>query len=146
MDVLMILLDQVTFRDPLAPPIVGPCRYDAMVKGAISMPEQITRYPDVTLRVLKGAGAVCGEGAPRKILTQCPAARFCALPSAEICVYGIDEISNMTQISTREIAAVVAPACQPDAMPLLTTWWVEGVILGTGLLAGFALGKYMKMR
>jgi len=108
------------------------------------MPEQITKYPDVTLRVLKGAGAVCGEGATQKVLTQCPAARFCALPTGEICVYGINEISNMTQINARDIAAVVAPTCQSDAMPLLATWWVGGVILGTGLLAGFVLGKYMK--
>lgn len=49
------------------------------------MPEQITKYPDVTLKVLKGAGAVCGEGAPQKILTQCPAERFCSLPTGEIC-------------------------------------------------------------
>ena len=48
------------------------------------MPEQITKYPDVTLQVLKGAGAVCGEGAPQKILKQCPAARFCALPTGEM--------------------------------------------------------------
>ncbi|MFP3565485.1 hypothetical protein [Paraburkholderia sp. SIMBA_030] len=110
------------------------------------MPEQITKYPDVTLRVLKGAGAVCGEGAAQKILTQCPAARFCALPTGEICVYGIDEIANMTQINACEIAAVVTPKCQSDAMPLLATWWAEGVILGTGLLAGFVFGKYMKKR
>ncbi|MGF6609410.1 hypothetical protein OKW45_004332 [Paraburkholderia sp. WSM4175] len=110
------------------------------------MPEQITRYPDVTLRVLKGAGAVCGEGAAQKILTQCPAERFCALPTGEICVYGINEISNMTQITAREIAAVVAAKCQSDAMPLPATWWVGSVLLGTGLLAGFVLGKYMKRR
>ena len=30
------------------------------------MPEQISKYPDVTLEVLEGAGALCGEGAPQK--------------------------------------------------------------------------------
>jgi len=35
------------------------------------MPEQISKYPDVTLKVLKEAGAVCGQGAPQKILTTC---------------------------------------------------------------------------
>ena len=65
----------------------------------------------------KGAGAVCGEGAAQKILTQCPAVRFCAL--LEICVYEIDEIPNITQINARESAAVVAPKCQSDALPLL---------------------------
>jgi hypothetical protein len=54
------------------------------------------------IQVLKGAGAKCGEGAAQKILTQCPAARFCALPTGEICVYGIDEIPHMTQIDVRE--------------------------------------------
>ena len=54
------------------------------------MPEQISKYPDVTLKVLKGAGAVCGEGAKQKILTQCPAEQFCKLPTGEICVYGVE--------------------------------------------------------
>jgi hypothetical protein len=31
-------------------------------------------------------------------------------------------------------------------MPLLATWWLGGVILGTGVLAGFVLGKHMKKR
>jgi hypothetical protein len=110
------------------------------------MPEQITKYPDVTIQVLKGAGAVCGEGATQKILTQCPASRFCALPSGEICVYGINEIPQMTQINAREIAAVVSPKVQPDATPLLATWWLGGVILAIGFLAGFALGRYVKKR
>ena len=35
------------------------------------MPEQITKYPDVTLKVLKDAGAACGQGVPQKILKQC---------------------------------------------------------------------------
>lgn len=110
------------------------------------MPEQITKYPDVTLRVLKGAGAVCGEGAPQKILTQCPAARFCALPTGEICVYGIDEIPTMTQISASDVAAVVAPRSQSDAAPLLTSWWVAAAVLGACLLIGFMLGKYRRKR
>jgi hypothetical protein len=110
------------------------------------MPEQITKYPDVTLKVLKGAGAVCGEGAPQKILTQCPAARFCALPTGEICVYGIDEIPTMTQISASDVAAVVAPASQSGTAPLVSTWWVTGVVLAAGLLTGFVFGRYGKKR
>lgn len=50
------------------------------------MPEQITKYPDITLEVLQGAGAVCGKGAPQKILKQCPAERFCSLPTGEIII------------------------------------------------------------
>ncbi|MDQ7979133.1 hypothetical protein QYH69_17935 [Paraburkholderia sp. SARCC-3016] len=110
------------------------------------MPEQITKYPDVTLRVLKGAGAVCAEGAPQKILTQCPATRFCALPTGELCIYGIDEIKSMTQISASEIAAVVAPESQSDASPLFATWWVAGAVLGAGLITGFVFGRYRKKR
>ena len=64
------------------------------------MPEQISKYPDVTLKVLKEAGARCGEGAKQKILTQCPREQFCALQSGEICVYGIEQIPQMTQIKT----------------------------------------------
>ena len=108
------------------------------------MPEQITRYPDVTLRVLKGAGAVCGEGATQKILTRCPAERFCALPTGEICVYGIDEIPRMTQISVREIAAVVAPEIEPDATTFSAMWWLVGALLLPAFLAGFVLGRYWK--
>ena len=67
------------------------------------MPEQISKYPDVTLKVLKGAGARCGEGITPKILTKCPAERFCALPTGEICVYGIKEIPQMTQIAPKEL-------------------------------------------
>lgn len=44
------------------------------------MPEQITKYPDITLQVLSEAGAVCGQGAPQKILKQCPVERFCSHP------------------------------------------------------------------
>lgn len=73
------------------------------------MPEQISKYPDVTLKVLKEAGARCGEGITPKILTKCPAERFCALPTGEICVYGIQEIPQMTQIAPKELARVVCP-------------------------------------
>lgn len=73
------------------------------------MPEQITKYPDVTLQVLKGAGARCGEGVEQKILKQCPADRFCSLPTGEMCIYGISEIPKMTQIKPAELAPVVCP-------------------------------------
>ena len=32
------------------------------------MPEQITKYPEVTIKVLTGAGARCGEGQTRNYL------------------------------------------------------------------------------
>jgi hypothetical protein len=115
-------------------------------QGANIMPEQITKFPDVTLRVLKSAGAVCGEGATQKILTKCPAERFCALPSGEICVYGIDEIPQMTQIDVHEIAAVVAPEISPGITALSPTWGLAALILGVGFLIGFTLGRYRRRK
>jgi len=105
------------------------------------MPEQISKYPDVTLEVLKSAGAVCGEGAPQKILTQCPAKRFCSLPTGEICVYGINEIPQMTQITLQELAQVVYPKAQPRLGDSAAVWVAGGIILGAVFLAGLMLGK-----
>ncbi len=79
----------------------------ALVIRRLIMPEQISKYPEVTLKVLKGNGAICGEGADQRILTKCPADRFCSLRAGEICVYGIDEIPQMTQIKTDEIVGIV---------------------------------------
>ena len=52
------------------------------------MPEQLTKYPDVTIEVLQSAGAVCGQGVEQKILKQCPKESFCSLPGGEVCIYG----------------------------------------------------------
>lgn len=99
------------------------------------MPEQISKYPEVTLEVLKGAGARCGEGLEQKILKQCPAERFCSLPTGEICVYGIADIPRMTQITREELAQVVCPA--PAA------WWPEAMGL---LVLAVAMGWYRGRR
>ena len=106
------------------------------------MPEQISKYPDVTLDVLKGAGGRCGEGAQQNILKQCPAERFCSLPTGEICVYGITDIPHMTQITPQELARVVTPAAQRgDDISLSGT---QGVMLGVVFLVGLALGKFWR--
>jgi hypothetical protein len=104
------------------------------------MPEQISKYPDVTLQVLKGAGAVCGEGAPQKILTQCPKDRFCSLPSGEMCIYGIEQIPQMTQIKLQEIAAVVTPATRNVATTEIST--LEALTVGAVFIAGIVLGRF----
>lgn len=96
------------------------------------MPEQISKYPDVTIEVLQGAGARCGDGVEQKILKQCPRERFCALPSGEICVYGVADIPQMTQITKAELAAVVCPAQAGSIWPEMTT----GVLLALGLAVG----------
>lgn len=103
------------------------------------MPEQITKHPDVTLEVLRSAGAKCGEGAPQQILKKCPADRFCALPGGEVCVYGIDQIPKMTQISTKELAGVVCPPAKA-AGPLNGLGWPDAGALGATFALGLAVG------
>jgi hypothetical protein len=104
------------------------------------VPEQITKYPEVTLQILKGAGARCGEGVEQKILTKCPPKQFCSLPTGELCVYGIEEIPQMTQLSAREIASVVCPGDQKPAgetiRPSLTLGLLIVVVFAIGLAAG----------
>jgi hypothetical protein len=104
------------------------------------MPEQISKYPDVTLQVLSESGAVCGQGAPQKILKECPRERFCALRTGEICVFGINEISKMTQISPQELAREVCPQAKKAGlfagMPGLEIAMVIAIFL-----SGFSAGK-----
>ncbi len=112
------------------------------------MPEQISKYPEVTLEVLKGAGAICGEGAEQKILAKCPQERFCSLKTGEICVYGISEIPQMTQISTEEIASVVCPNHQQSSL-FPSTFSVSevmpiGLLFSLGLLIGIFWRKSKK--
>jgi len=108
------------------------------------MPEQISKYPDVTLQVLKGAGAVCGEGVPQKILTQCPGERFCSLTTGEICVYGIEDIPQMTQITPQELARVVCPSTQQNAVISASLLGSEWILLSVVFLVGFSLGRIGK--
>lgn len=108
------------------------------------MPEQISKYPDVTLDVLKGAGAVCGEGAKQEILTQCPEQQFCALESGEICVYGIENIPEMTQIEPRELAEVVCPGDATGPRQESALLMGDGVWMIAVFLAGFGAGAAWK--
>jgi hypothetical protein len=99
------------------------------------MPEQLTKHPDVTLQVLRSAGAKCGEGAKQEILTQCPAARFCKLPGGELCVFGLSDASKMTQVSPAEWKALVQSL---PAAPGRTSQGGTEVLAASGgaLLAG----------
>ena len=109
------------------------------------MPEQISKYPGVTLKVLKGAGAVCGEGAEQTILTQCPAEQFCSLPTGEICVYGIDQIPQMTQITPQEIASVVCPPSKASVFPVPNSA-TDVVALGLIFAIGLVIGRFWRGR
>lgn len=108
------------------------------------MPEQISKYPEVTLKVLKGAGAKCGEGAVQKILSECPPERFCSLPTGEICVYGISEIPQMTQISTEELAEVVCTEFKESSMFPAGISASEMIPLGAFFVLGLVLGVFFK--
>lgn len=110
------------------------------------MPEQLTKHPEVTLQVLRSAGAQCGEGAPQAILTQCPPARFCKLPGGEVCVYGLPDAPRMTQLSASDWQAV-QHALGPPAPPPASAFGTEDLVLGAGgLIMGLALGVLLARR
>ena len=104
------------------------------------MPEQISKYPEVTIQVLKEGGARCGPGVEKQILKQCPSERFCAFPSGEICVYGIAQIPQMTQIKTAELAKVVCPPAQRSGTQPGGAPWPEAGALGATFALGIAIG------
>jgi hypothetical protein len=107
------------------------------------MPEQITKYPEVTLKVLEGGGARCREGVEQKILTRCPPDQFCSLESGEICVYGVSQIPQMTQITRQELAHVVCPRASSAGQGM----WVEaGSISLTFVLGVAAAQMYQRWR
>jgi hypothetical protein len=113
---------------------------ESMPKGWCEMPEQISKYPDVTLKVLKGAGAACDQGAPQRILTKCPPNRFCSLPTGELCVYGITEIPQMTQVTPKELAQVVCPRAHAGPTLAPTAPGFDGLMLAAVFLVGLGLG------
>lgn len=113
------------------------------------MPEVITKYPDIVLQILRESGAECGTGAVQRILTACPTERFCSLPTGEICVYGLNEIPQMTQISSAEIAQVVsavpvsAPIFSIEAFLLISLALIVGVFFGVLLFRKIKKGKFL---
>lgn len=104
------------------------------------MPEQISKYPEVTLKVLKEGGARCGPGVEKKILKQCPSEQFCSLPSGEICVYGLNQISQMTQIKPPELAKVVCPPAKVSLADMGSSLWPDAGALGITFALGIAVG------
>lgn len=67
------------------------------------MPEILTKYPEVVLQILNDAGAKCGKGATPQILKNCSAENFCALPTGELCIYNLNNVSSMTQLSAFDL-------------------------------------------
>jgi hypothetical protein len=110
------------------------------------MPEQLTKHPDVTIQVLRSAGARCGEGETQAILRSCPPARFCKLPGGEVCVYGLDGASAMTQFTAADWRSL-APLAGTSVDDAAGTWsgmavaiFVAGAVAGA--LAAAVLARW----
>ncbi|WP_427308056.1 hypothetical protein [Cupriavidus sp. H39] len=101
------------------------------------MPEQLTKHPDVTIQVLRSAGARCAEGAPQAILGSCPPERFCKLPGGEVCVYGLDGAAAMTQFTAADWQSL-APLARGSADGAAAPAWsgMAGAIFVAGVVAG----------
>ena len=115
------------------------------------MPEQLTKHPEVTLQVLRSAGAQCGTGAPPTILTACPAERLCKLPGGEICIYGLADASRMTQLMPSDWQALVqtlpASGGAAGAGPAPAASAGPDVASGVALvLLGVAIGWILRRR
>ena len=68
------------------------------------MPEVLTKHPEILKSVLSSAPDVrCGVGESQRILTRCKPESFCSFPGGEVCIYGTDELDNMTQLSRTDI-------------------------------------------
>jgi hypothetical protein len=111
------------------------------------MPEQLTKHPEVTINVLRSAGARCGDGQKQDILVDCPAERFCKLPGGELCVYGLDQASLMTQITPAEWQQLAAPAPASAPAAAAPPAATGAVLLGSaGLLVGLVIGLVVGRR
>ncbi|NSX14225.1 hypothetical protein [Cupriavidus taiwanensis] len=110
------------------------------------MPEQLTKHPDVTIQVLRSAGARCGEGETQAILRSCPPERFCKLPGGEVCVYGLDGAPAMTQFTAADWQSL-APLVRGSADDAAAGPWggMAVAIFVAGLVAG-ALAAAMMAR
>lgn len=98
------------------------------------MPELISKHPDIVLQILREAGVQCGTGTTQKILVNCPAERFCSLPTGELCVYGLNDVQKMTQVSGAELANATSGAKLPfltiEAILLILLSLVVGIVIG----------------
>ena len=92
------------------------------------MPEMLTKYPDIALQILKEAKIKCGMGEKQKILTSCPKDRFCSLPTGELCVYGVQDISQMTQLNPEDLFLVSNTTLMFIAFAFLI--FIFGMMLG----------------
>lgn len=95
------------------------------------MPEMLTKHPEIALKILKDAKIRCGMGDKQQILVTCPKEDFCALPTGELCIYGVKDVGKMTQISPIDVmlsSSAIVPLLSLMVMVLLL-----GVMLGLRL-------------
>lgn len=92
------------------------------------MPELLTKYPHIVLKVFKDAKITCGEKTTPKILVNCPQERFCNLPTGELCIYGLDDIPSMTQI--HEFDFFYFPQFYIPFFAIMIMVFLIGVVLG----------------
>lgn len=95
------------------------------------MPELLTKFPEVTLTILKDAQIRCGKGDKQTILTTCPKGQFCTLPTGEFCVYGVKELPQMMQINLIDLMTV--PGFFLQFLALLALVFLAGTFLGLTL-------------
>jgi hypothetical protein len=103
------------------------------------MPEVVTQYPQIVRKLLRQEGIACGEGESPQILTACPSENFCSLSGGELCVYGLGEVPQMTQIGPRDLAPYAA-----DVAVALSAWeaaLAAGALVIVALGVGLALGR-----
>lgn len=110
------------------------------------MPEVLTKHPDVVKQVLESAGARCGIGAPQQILKKCPREQFCALPGGEVCVYGVDGLSQMTQLSRTEVCQARGEAPPAGGARLAGGDLGAAAGLSAALVVAIVLGRGRSMR
>lgn len=101
------------------------------------MPEVLTKHPDVVIDVLESGGAKCGDGLPQEILKQCPKEAFCKLPGGEMCVYGIAEVREMTQIDEEDLAPLI---CSQSSGSCAVAGSADAALVGATLL-GLLIGR-----
>ena len=96
------------------------------------MPELVTKYTDVALKILKDAHIDCGTGKQPTILTHCPKDRFCSLPTGELCIYSVKETNITTQLTPFDFISL------SYSLPVLA---VIGLVFIIGLVAGMYWSK-----
>jgi hypothetical protein len=73
-----------------------------------------------------------------------PAGPFLFASNGEICIYGINEIPKMTQITSQELAKVVCPQAQKTALFSAGISGLEAALIFAVFLSGVGAGKYLQ--